>query len=144
MGQGYGNPFLHHMTWRIVPPECEGTDYFGNADQVVPLMAEMRRKIGGAIGEPPGTLLCALPQKVIGHTEFETRKQAWVAGMDEDKYQFETMQGGGFFIQFFCLTGGKNRGGAPGRYGTDLQSQKRPQNLRGRNQHRPDGLKPHK
>ncbi len=27
--------------------------------------------------------------------------------MDEDKYQFETMQGGGSFIQFFCLTGGR-------------------------------------
>jgi len=42
MGQGYGNPFLHHMTWGIVPPECEGTDDFGNADQVVPFITEIR------------------------------------------------------------------------------------------------------
>ncbi|MDE2724700.1 MAG: hypothetical protein OXI59_15110 [Gemmatimonadota bacterium] len=28
LGQGYGNPFIHHLTWGIVPPDRNGGDEF--------------------------------------------------------------------------------------------------------------------
>ena len=107
MSQGYGNPFIHHMTWGIVPPERARADDFEYSAKVIPFMVETRDAIGAAVGEPPGTLIMALPQEAIDHPEFEGQLQSSLGDLDESEYQIEAMQGGGFLIQFFVLTGGR-------------------------------------
>ena len=107
LGQGYGNPFIHHLTWGIVPPERATADDFEYASRVVRFMVERREVIGDAIGDEPGTLIIALPENVLAHPKFEDALPTWLGGLDEEAYQVESMQGGGFLIQFFVLTGGR-------------------------------------
>ncbi len=107
LGQGYGNPFIHHLTWGLVPPERTTTDDFEYASHVVPFMVERREVIGNAIGDAPGTLIIALPENVFTHPKFAESLPIWLGNLDEDEYQVESMQGGGFLIQFFVLTGGR-------------------------------------
>ena len=107
LGQGYGNPFIHHLTWGLVPLERTTTDDFEYASQVVPFMVERREVIGNAIGDAPGTLIIALPENVLAHPKFEETLPRWLGDLDEEDYQVESMQGGGFLIQFFVLTGGR-------------------------------------
>ena len=71
-------------------------------------MVERRQVIGNAIGDAPGTLIIALPDHVIAHPNFEEALPAWLGGLDQEEYQVESMQGGGFLIQFFVLTGGQD------------------------------------
>ena len=96
LSQGYGNPFIHHLTWGIVPPDRAGSDDFEYADRVIPFMVQTRKQIGEAIGNEPGTLIMALPQEVIDHAEFSDRLPAWTGGLETDQYQVESMQGGRF------------------------------------------------
>ncbi len=107
LAQGYGNPFIHHLTWGIVPPERTTADDFEYASRVVPFMVDKRHIIGNAIGDAPGTLIIALPYEVITDTRFDAALPTWMDGLDPDEYQVEAMQGGGFLIQFFVLTGGR-------------------------------------
>ena len=107
LGQGYGNPFIHHLTWGLVPPERTTADDFDYANRVVPFMVERREVIGNAIGDAPGTLIIALPEDVLVHPKFEEALPRWLGDLDEEDYQVESMQGGGFLIQFFVLTGGR-------------------------------------
>ena len=108
LAQGYGNPFIHHITWGICPPE-RGTeeDDLTYAGRVVMFMAEMRRKIGKAIGDEPGTLIMALPESIISHPDFSSRLPEWTGDLPDGAFQVEGMQGGGFLLQFFVLTGGR-------------------------------------
>ena len=107
LDQGYGNPFLHHVTWGIVPPERNEEDDFAYAGRIVPFMVDIRRKMADIVEDQPGTLICALPQGVIEHPEFQAAVSQWIGDLPADQYQFEAMQGGGFLIQFFVLTGGR-------------------------------------
>jgi hypothetical protein len=107
LSQGYGNPFIHHLTWGIVPPERTGASDFDYAGQVVRFMVSTRTVIADAIGDEPGTLIIALPQEVIDHPNFADTLPTWVDGLESEEYQVESMQGGGFLIQFFVLTGGR-------------------------------------
>lgn len=107
LSQGYGNPFVHHLTWGIIPPESPSESDFDNASQVVPFMVKTRSMIGSAIGDRPGTLIIALPQEVIDSPDFADALQTWLGGLSPGEYQIESMQGGGFLIQFFVLTGGR-------------------------------------
>ncbi|RKU38306.1 hypothetical protein C6496_07400 [Candidatus Poribacteria bacterium] len=107
LSQGYGNPFIHHLTWGLVPPERTTADDFEYANCVVPFMVEKREVIGEAIGDDPGTLIIALPEHVLSHPKFEESLPSWLGDLDEEEYQVESMQGGGFLIQFFVLTGGR-------------------------------------
>ncbi len=108
LSQGYGNPFIHHLTWSITPPLLRsGESDFEFASQVVPFMVKTRLTIGEVIGDEPGTLLAALPEGVINHPHFAAVLPTWMAGLEGDQYQVESMQGGGFLIQFFVLTGGR-------------------------------------
>ena len=107
LGQGYGNPFIHHLTWGLVAPQRTTDDDFEYANRVVPFMVEKREIIGDAIGDEPGTLIIALPEEVLTHPKFEEALPKWLDGLDEEAYQVESMQGGGFLIQFFVLTGGR-------------------------------------
>ena len=105
--QGYGNPFVHHLTWGITPPERGSDEEFAYTSRVIPFMVKTRRQMAEAIGDEPGTLICALPQTVIEHPEFRSSLPGWLDGSKEDEYMIEPMQGGGFLIQFFVLTGGR-------------------------------------
>ncbi len=107
LAQGYGNPFLHHMTWGIVPPERGDTDEFGYAGEVIRFIIDVRKSIGQAIGDQPGTLIMALPEEVIENPAFATELAIWTKDLVESEYQVEAMQGGGYLIQFFVLTGGR-------------------------------------
>lgn len=107
LGQGYGNPFIHHLTWGLVPPERTSADDFEYASIVVPFMVQKRQIIGDAIGDEPGTLIIALPENVMAHPKFEDALPEWIGNLDTEEYQVESMQGGGFLIQFFVLTGGR-------------------------------------
>ena len=107
LSQGYGNPFIHHLTWGIVPPLQNGQSDFDYACRVISYMVENRRKIGENIQTEPGTLIMALPSEIVAHDQFETMVPDLVKDLSPPEYQIETMQGGGFLIQFFALTGGR-------------------------------------
>ena len=107
LGQGYGNPFIHHLTWGIVPPDRNGRDDFDYACRVISHMVNTRQRIGHYLSQEPGTLIMALPPDITRHPRFETTLPQLLDGLDTDSYQVETMQGGGFLIQFFVLTGGR-------------------------------------
>ncbi|MCZ6634158.1 MAG: hypothetical protein O7G87_12190 [bacterium] len=110
LSQGYGNPFVHHLTWGIVPPERDnGSDDFAYAGKVIPFMVKVRAQIGDSIGEEPGTLIMALPEEVVNHSDFQNRLPQWLGDLHDkpEEYMVEPMQGGGFLIQFFVLTGGR-------------------------------------
>lgn len=107
LSQGYANPFIHHLTWGLVPPRRTGEDNFVYASRLVPFMVETRKLIGEVIGDEPGTLIIALPQEVIDHPDFGESLSFWLDGLRSEEYQVESMDGGGFLIQFFVLTGGR-------------------------------------
>jgi hypothetical protein len=70
-------------------------------------MAEVRRRIQSALSQEPGTLIIALPQTVIDDPNFAKRLPDWIAPLAASEYQVEAMEGGGFLLQFFVLTGGR-------------------------------------
>ena len=70
-------------------------------------MVTTRELIGEVIGDEPGTLIIALPQEVIDNPGFEEALSFWINGVSPEEYQVESMDGGGFLIQFFVLTGGR-------------------------------------
>lgn len=101
LSQQYGNPFIHHLTWGIVPPERGGLDTdVDYAADLIQFMIDVRARISIAIGERPGTLIIALPPEVIERQEVHV-------DLDAGEFQLETMEGGGFLLQFFVLTGGR-------------------------------------
>ena len=59
------------------------------------------------IGDDPGTLIVALPGPVVRHPDFEASLVEWMEGMPSEDYQVEEMEGGGYLLQFFVLTGGR-------------------------------------
>ena len=107
VNQDYGNPFIHHLTLGIVPPKRIEESDFDYACQVIPFMVDVREKIENVIGDVPGTLIMALPEKVINHQDFAGIFETWVGDLASGQYQIEVMSGGGFLIQFFVLTGGR-------------------------------------
>ena len=107
LSQGYGNPFIHHLTFGIQPLSRNGDDDVNYAARVIPYMVDVRKTIARSLGQEPGTLICALPRTVIEQPDFDSVKASWMQELDSDHYQIEEMQGGGFLIQFFVLQGGK-------------------------------------
>ncbi len=107
LSHGYGNPFLHHLTWGIVPPERTSRDDFAYAESVVRYMVGVRRRMADALGEAPGTLICALPEEVTALPHLAVAAEGWMGETSADEYQVESMQGGGILIQFFVLAGGR-------------------------------------
>jgi hypothetical protein len=99
LSQGYGNPFIHHLTWGIVPPHRNSNDDLSYAAQLIRFMADARTRIRTALAQEPGTLIVALPESVISNPDF--------APLSKGDYQVESMEGGGFLLQFFVLTGGR-------------------------------------
>lgn len=107
LSQGYGNPFIHHLTWSVVPPAHRGPSDAELAGALVRFMAEARTKIADSLGEQPGTLILALPPELAGDPRVVERVPEWVGGLPSGQFQLEPMQGGGFLLQFFVLTGGR-------------------------------------
>jgi len=107
LSQGYGNPFIHHLTWGITPPKETGNNEFEQTQIAIKYMIDIREKIGKAINNTPGTLIMALPESVIQDPKAETMLSNALTDLNKDTYQIETMQGGGILMQFFALTGGR-------------------------------------
>ena len=105
LSQDYGNPFIHHLTWGLVPPARTSEDNFEYASRLVPFAIEKQNLICEALGDERGKLIFALPQEVIDHPDFEESLPIWLAGLGSDECEVELMDGGGFFMQFFVLTG---------------------------------------
>jgi hypothetical protein len=101
LSQGYGNPFIHHLTWGIVPPPRAPHDEMEYANTLIRFMTETRAAIQRAVGQQPGRLIIALPQNVTAHQALAP------PNLPPDEFQIEAMEGGGFLLQFFVLTGGR-------------------------------------
>jgi hypothetical protein len=101
LSQGYGNPFIHHLTWGIVAPSRQGVDDLAYADRLIRFMVETRIRIQEALHQNPGTLIIALPETVLDHPNFQR------PSLPPSEFQVESMEGGGFLLQFFVLTGGR-------------------------------------
>jgi hypothetical protein len=106
LSQGYGNPFVHHLTFGLVPPALPTGEYAA-AEAMVRAMTAHRTRIGELFGCQPGDLVIALPQTVLERNGFRADFQRWVGGLDQEFWQVEAMQGGGFLLQFFVLKGGR-------------------------------------
>ncbi|MSO23590.1 MAG: hypothetical protein EXQ58_10140 [Acidobacteria bacterium] len=107
IGQGYGNPFIHHITWSIDLPSPLPDSEIELAGALVSRMAAVRGQIGGLLGESPGTLIIALTRDVLESPGFKQHFSGWVGATPKDEYQLEIMQGGGHLLQFFVLKGGR-------------------------------------
>jgi hypothetical protein len=104
---GYGNPFIHHLTWGISPPEGAETSSLAGVVAAVRYMVCARDRIGAALGNTPGTLILALPAFVLENPKTRDVLSECVASLPGNSFQLEPMQGGGLLIQFFVLTGGR-------------------------------------
>jgi len=105
--QGYGNPFIHHITWGIEPPVDPPSDEFELARALVSAMVQARHRTETVLKESPGTLILALPREVIERNRFQEHFAGWLAGIPRDQFQLEAMEGGGYLLQFFVLKGGR-------------------------------------
>lgn len=107
MAQNQGNPFIHHVTMGIVPPPRGTSTDLEFAYRAVPFMVDVRRRIQQGVGEEPGNLVIALPDAVVRDAEFVRRLPELTSGLDTKSFKLESMQGGGFLLQFFVLSGGR-------------------------------------
>jgi hypothetical protein len=106
LSQGYGNPFVHHLTWGLEAPPRTGDD-IRDAESMVRAMTALRERIGELLGCQPGDLVLALPEAVMARPGFRDEFDRWVGGLDPEYWQMAPMQGGGFLLQFFVLPGGR-------------------------------------
>lgn len=106
LSQGYGNPFVHHLTFGLVPPPLAGDDY-ARAETLVRAMRDHWESIGTLFACQPGDLVIALPEAVVRRPGFQADFHRWVGGLAPEYWQVEAMQGGGFLLQFFVLQGGR-------------------------------------
>jgi len=102
LGQGYGNPFIHHLTWGIVAPPRDGDD-LAYSECLIRFMVDTRNSVKRALSQNPGTLIIALPETVLSSPSLTH----WLSSLPANEYQVESMEGGGFLLQFFVLTGGR-------------------------------------
>ncbi len=107
MEQGYGNPFIHHITWGIEPPAQLGTLGLELAEALVSTMVQVRRKVEKVLKATPGTLILALPGEIVERPQFRESFRRWIGDTPSEEYQLEVMEGGGYLLQFFVLRGGR-------------------------------------
>lgn len=105
MEQGYGNPFIHHLTWGIALPG--GLPPENPAGSLISRMVQIRERISQLLDEAPGTLIIALPREVVQGKEFQERFHQAIGSTPKEQYQLEVMEGGGYLLQFFVLKGGR-------------------------------------
>jgi hypothetical protein len=104
--QGYGNPFIHHITWGIEPP-TSGCDGFELAGVLVSTMVQVRRRVSDILQANPGTLILALPQEITSSKGFNECFRQWIGDTPPDEFELQIMEGGGYLLQFFVLKGGR-------------------------------------
>jgi len=103
--QGYGNPFVHHITWGIaLPSNLRSEDPAGS---LISRMVQIRETISGLLNETPGTLIIALPREVMQGEGFQEQFHRSIGSTPKEQYQLEVMEGGGYLLQFFVLKGGR-------------------------------------
>jgi len=107
VGQGYGNPFIHHITWGIKPPTEKVSNEINLAGNLVERMAQIRQKISIVLKQKPGTLIMALPKNIVESRDFQKQMEVKLGKTPLEECQIEVMEGGGFLLQFFVLTGGR-------------------------------------
>ncbi len=107
MDQGYGNPFIHHITWGIKPPAEEPENEIDFAGSLISRMAEIRQEIRNLLQEDPGALIMAFPGRVVEDRDFQEQLARALETTPSEEYQVEVMEGGGYLLQFFVLTGGR-------------------------------------
>jgi hypothetical protein len=105
--QGYGNPFIHHVTFGIALPDLEQSNGIGVAETLIRRMAAVHSRIPAVLGNDPGTLIIAVPREALAAPEFSRNFPEWTGGLSPDRYQLEEMEGGGYLLQFFVLHGGR-------------------------------------
>jgi hypothetical protein len=105
--QGYGNPFIHHITFGIEAPELAESSGLAIAEQLIKRMVEVHRRIPALLQQSPGTLIMAVPTDILRTPEFPDRFAEWSGNLSPDQYQMEEMEGGGYLLQFFVLRGGR-------------------------------------
>jgi hypothetical protein len=105
--QQYGNPFIHHITFGIAPPDVEDSTGFEVAEKVTRHMAGIYRHIPDVIQQSPGTLIAALPREILDLPDFAHRFTEWTGNLSSDHFKLEAMEGGGYLLQFFVLKGGR-------------------------------------
>lgn len=105
MEQGYGNPFIHHITWGIALDGGLPTE--DPAGSLISRMVQIRERIGDILNETPGTLIIALPREVVQSQGFQERFHRSISSTPQEQYQLEVMEGGGYLLQFFVLKGGR-------------------------------------
>ena len=72
--QGHGNPFIHHITWGIAPPDMSGADApLERAGRIISFMAGVRTRIPGLLASEPGTLIMPFPGR-------SPKTRSWKAG----------------------------------------------------------------
>jgi hypothetical protein len=103
--QGYGNPFIHHITWGIPLPSSVSAE--DPAGSLISRMVEIRETISGLLNETPGTLIIAMPREVVQGDGFQEQFNRSIGSTPEEQYQLEVMEGGGYLLQFFVLKGGR-------------------------------------
>ena len=103
---GYGNPFVHHLTFGLVAPEAP-REPIARAEAYVRAMTEHRSRIAEIFGSRPGDLVIALPAEVASLSDIRDRMDAWTGGLPPEYWQVEAMEGGGYLLQFFILQGGR-------------------------------------
>jgi len=105
MEQGYGNPFIHHITWGIALPGGPLTE--DPAGSLISRMVQIRERISELLSETPGTLIIALPREVVNADRFQELFHQSIGSTPKEHYQLEVMEGGGYLLQFFVLQGGR-------------------------------------
>ena len=103
---GYGNPFVHHLTFGLIAPEAP-TAPVERAEAYVRAMTEHRSRIAEIFGSRPGDLVIALPAEVASLPDLRDRMGEWTSGLSPEYWQVEAMEGGGYLLQFFILQGGR-------------------------------------
>jgi hypothetical protein len=103
---GYGNPFVHHLTFGLMAPDAPA-EPIARAEAYVRAMTEHRSRIAEIFGSRPGDLVIALPAEVASLPSIRERMAVWTGGLAPEYWQVEAMEGGGYLLQFFILQGGR-------------------------------------
>ncbi len=103
---GYGNPFVHHLTFGLSAPEAP-EELVARAESYVRAMTEHRARIAEIFGSRPGDLVIALPAEVASLPHIGELMREWTGGLSPEFWQVEAMEGGGYLLQFFILQGGR-------------------------------------
>lgn len=103
---GYGNPFIHHLTFGLIAPVAP-EEPIARAEAYVRAMTEHRSRIAELFGSRPGDLVIALPAEVASLPNIRERMDDWTGGLAPEYWQVEAMEGGGYLLQFFILQGGR-------------------------------------